>query len=80
MTPHDLRQALRELRGQRTATFVLAGVDDDHAAVTVNNAMLVPEEDDKLVKLTDGHSIYIIDAERVAAVRLGQPESLAKRQ
>lgn len=77
MTPDDLRQALKELRGQRAATFVLAGVDDDHAAVTVHNAMLVPEEDDKLVKLTDGHSIYIIDAERVAAVRLGRHDTIS---
>jgi len=77
MTPADLRQALKELRGQRTATFVLAGVDDDHAAVTVHNAMLVPEEDDKLVKLTDGHSIYIIDAERVAAVRLARHDTIS---
>jgi len=70
MNPADLRQALKELKGQRSATFILADVPGDHAIVTVQNAMLVPEEADKQVKLTDGQSIYIIDAERVAAIRL----------
>jgi hypothetical protein len=34
--------------------------------------MLVPEEADGLIKLTDGQSIFIIDADRVAYIRLGQ--------
>jgi hypothetical protein len=34
--------------------------------VEVKNAMLIPNEADNLVKVTDGRSVVIIDAERVA--------------
>ncbi len=75
MKPEQLRQALAELSGKRDATFAFAGVDDDASHLTVPSAMLVPDEPDHLVKLTDGHSIYIIDAERVAWVRIGMNET-----
>jgi hypothetical protein len=71
MTPTQLRQALEELKGQRTATFVFNNVEAAHATLTVSNAMLVPEEPDELIKLTDGQSIYVIDADRVAYIRFG---------
>ncbi len=75
MKPEQLRQALGELSGKRDAIFAFAGVDDDASYLTVPNAMLVPDEPDHLVKLTDGQSIYIIDAERVCWVRIGMTEA-----
>ncbi|MFG0327224.1 MAG: hypothetical protein ACF8SC_08190 [Phycisphaerales bacterium JB037] len=74
MTPEALRQALAELKGSRTATFAFEGPREP--TLTVHNAMLVPDEPDHLVKLTDGQSIFIIDAERVAWVRIGTKHDL----
>jgi hypothetical protein len=71
MTPQELRQALAELQGQRTATFVFQHVLGEHNTLAVRNAMLVPEEADGLIKLTDGQSIFVIDAERIAYIRIG---------
>jgi hypothetical protein len=68
MTPDQLRQALRELNGERHVYFTMVGVAE---TVSVNNAMLIPDEPDHLVKVTDGRSVFIIDAERVAWVRIG---------
>lgn len=72
MTSPELRKALEELKGQRTATFVFQHILGENNTLSVANAMLVPEEADGLIKLTDGQSIYIIDADRVAYIRLGQ--------
>ncbi len=72
MTPQELRQALAELKGQRTATFVFQHVLGEPNTLAVKNAMLVPEEADGLIKLTDGQSIFVIDAERIAYIRIGQ--------
>lgn len=72
MTSPELRKALEELKGQRTATFVFQHILGETNTLSVANAMLVPEEADGLIKLTDGQSIYIIDADRVAYIRLGQ--------
>lgn len=74
MTPDQLRQALSELKGARTATFAFDRPSEP--TLTVHNAMLVPDEPDHLVKLTDGQSIFIIDAERVAWVRIGTKHDL----
>lgn len=73
MTSDQLRQALRELNGERTATFVLAGIPhaSGMAAFPVKSAMLIPDEEDHLIKVTDGKSIHIIDAERVAWITIG---------
>lgn len=68
MTPDQLRQALRELNGERHVYFTLVNVAE---TVAVSNAMLIPDEPDHLVKVTDGRSVFIIDAERVAWVRIG---------
>jgi hypothetical protein len=68
MTPDQLRTALRELNGERAATFALAGIGE---TVVVQNAMLIPDEPDHLVKVTDGKSVFIIDAQRVAWIRIG---------
>lgn len=48
--------------------FTMVGVTE---TVAVSNAMLIPDEPDHLVKVTDGRSVFIIDAERVAWVRIG---------
>ena len=71
MTNTNLRKALEELKGKRTATFVFQHILGESAVLSVANAMLVPEEADGLIKLTDGQSIFIIDADRVAYIRLG---------
>ena len=68
MTPDQLRAALRELNGERAATFSLVGISE---TIIVHSAMLIPDEPDHLVKVTDGKSVFIIDAERVAWVRIG---------
>jgi hypothetical protein len=68
MTPDQLRQALKELNGERHIYFTLVGVQQ---MVEVSNAMLIPDEPDHLVKVTDGKSVFIIDAERVAWIRIG---------
>lgn len=68
MTPQQLRQALSELNGERTAEFLFVG----HAeTLVVSHAMLVPDEADHLVKVTDGKSIFILEAERIAWIRIG---------
>lgn len=67
MTQDELRQALGELNGDRDARFFFDGAEE----CSVPNAMLVPEEHDRLVKVSDGKHIYIIDADRVAWVRIG---------
>jgi hypothetical protein len=69
ITADQLRKALRELNGERKLGLVFADVHSPVAGVAnveVKNAMLVPDEADHLVKVTDGRSIYIIDAERIA--------------
>lgn len=71
MNQDQLRSALAELKGQRTATFTFHGVSEPHTTLAVRNAMLVPDEPDHLIKLTDGQSIFILDAERVASIRIG---------
>lgn len=76
MTSDQLRQALRELTGERSATFALVGMPEP--CITIKNAMLVPDEPDHLIKLTDGHSIFILDAERIAWVRIGLNNELTQ--
>ncbi|MBC7835141.1 MAG: hypothetical protein H7Y88_08570 [Phycisphaerales bacterium] len=80
MTSDQLRQALRELNGERDLTVVFSNVFDvsgaapggpSHAACRVKKAMLIPDEPDHLVKVTDGHAIFILDADRIAWIRIG---------
>lgn len=78
MTSDQLRQALRELNGDRHATFAITSMPEQLAYLTVNNAMLVPDEPDHLIKLTDGHAIFIIDAERVAWVRIASKNEVTR--
>ncbi|MCA9274123.1 MAG: hypothetical protein KDA31_13885 [Phycisphaerales bacterium] len=70
MTSDQLRKALSDCKGRRDVHLCFAGVQGEAAHLTVSAALLVPDEDDHLVKLTDGRSEYVIDADRVAWVRL----------
>ncbi|GIW73930.1 MAG: hypothetical protein KatS3mg103_0452 [Phycisphaerales bacterium] len=74
MTTDELRAALKELTGGRDATFAFHSSREQSALLLVHNAMLVPEESDQMIKLTDGQSIFIIDAHSVAWVRIGPPQ------
>ncbi len=70
MTSEQLRQALRELDGEREALFAFFDMAEHSTGLVVKNAMLIPDEPDHMVKVTDGKHIYIIDAERIAFVRI----------
>jgi hypothetical protein len=68
MTPDQLRTALRELNGERDLTLAFVGhVEHLH----IPKAMLIPDEPDHLVKVTDGASVYIVEAERVVWFKIG---------
>lgn len=69
MTNDQLRQALRELNGERRLGLAFVNVHSSNhalAALEVKNAMLIPAEADNLVKVTDGRSVFIIEAAHVA--------------
>jgi hypothetical protein len=67
MTTAELRQALKELNGQRDAVLFLMHAEK----CIVTNAMLIPDEPDHLIKLTDGKHVYILDATQVAWIKIG---------
>ena len=71
MNQAQLRQALNELNGERTLEFALMGTHESATRLTIQSAMLIPEETDKLVKVTDGKSVFIVEAERIAWIRIG---------
>lgn len=77
MTNDQLRKALSELNGERDLSVAFSGVFSPGtgplgiAMLEVKHAMLIPDEADHLVKVTDGSSIYILDAERIAWIRIG---------
>jgi hypothetical protein len=63
----QLRRAFSELNGQRNLRIEF----DSAETMVVRHALLIPAEQDSLVKLTDGSHEFIIDAERVAWVEIG---------
>lgn len=74
MDAPQLRTALRELNGERDLLIVFADVPapvPGVANIEIKRAMLIPDEADHLVKVTDGKAVYVIDAERVAWLRIG---------
>ncbi|MGP1273389.1 MAG: hypothetical protein ACTS22_08635 [Phycisphaerales bacterium] len=71
MTNHQLRQALTDLTGRRDVLIAFTNLDGAASLLTINNAMLIPDEGDDLIKLTDGRSEYVIEAAAVAWVRIG---------
>jgi len=75
MTSDQLRKALSDCKGLRDVQLCFAGVADAAAHLTINAALLVPDEEDHLVKLTDGRSEYVLDADRVAWVKLSAEQS-----
>lgn len=74
MTADQLRKALHELNGERDLVVVFAfsaETSDGSPLCRVRRAMLIPHEDDHLVKVTDGQAVFILDAERVAWLKIG---------
>jgi len=71
MTPDQLRTALKELNGERECTFAFSGMPEHESHLLVSRAILIPVEADQLVKVTDGKNVYIVDASRVAYIRIG---------
>jgi hypothetical protein len=71
MTAHELRQALGELDGTRDLEAHFAQTAPESATLYVPRAMLVPEEEDHLVKVTDGKAVYLLVAERIAWLKIG---------
>ena len=71
MTNDQLRQALTDLSGHRDVLIAFTNLDGAASLLSINNAMLIPDEGDDLIKLTDGRSEYIIEAAAVAWVRIG---------
>mgnify|MGYP000892868735 FL=1 len=67
MTTDHLRQTLKELNGKRDAVIYFTHAEK----CIVTNAMLLPQEPDQQVKLTDGKHVYIIDAAQVAWIKIG---------
>ena len=67
LTPEQARTALGDLNGQRDVRIVF-----DHAdPCVVQRALLVPAEEDNIVKLTDGTREFLLDAARIAWVEIG---------
>ena len=69
MIADQLRQALGELNAERDAVFCFAGGNVEN--LIIPNAILIPAEEDGLVKVSDGKHVYVIDAERVAWIKIG---------
>lgn len=67
MNTSQLRQALNNLNGERDVVFYFSTADE----CMVPRAMLIPDEADHLVKLTDGRHEYVIDAEQISWIRIG---------
>jgi hypothetical protein len=66
MTPDQLRKALGDLNGQRDVH-----VHFDHAVdCLIRGALLVPAEEDNIVKLTDGSHEYLLNADRVTWIEI----------
>jgi hypothetical protein len=70
MTPDQLRQSLKELDGTRDATFGFADMPSHESTLVIHKAMLIPDEPDHLVKLTDGQSIFIIEPDRLVWIKI----------
>ncbi len=67
LTPEQIRSALGDLNGQRDVR-----VEFDHGThCVIHRALLVPAEEDNIVKLTDGTREYLLDADRIAWVEIG---------
>ncbi|MCP3903776.1 MAG: hypothetical protein GY715_09090 [Planctomycetes bacterium] len=73
ITTVQLRTALADLNGQRDMR-----IGFDHAdTCVVPKALLVPAEEDRIVKLTDGTREFLVDAQRIAWIEIGPPLTAA---
>ncbi len=71
MTTEQLRGALADLNGARDVR-----IEFDHAdSCVIAKALIVPAEEDRIVKLTDGSREYLVDSQRVAWIEIGHPVS-----
>ena len=74
MNADTLRKALRELNAERDLTIVFHSCEHIVTAFNpchIKRAMLIPTEEDGLVKVTDGKAVFIINAESVAWIKIG---------
>lgn len=67
MTPEQLRAALRDLNGQRDVRVEF----ENAQTCVIQRALLVPAEEDNLIKLTDGSREYVLDGERITWIEIG---------
>ena len=67
MEAPQLRKAFHERNGLRDIRIEFV----EAAACIVKKALLIPEEADGLVKVTDGSHVYSVGAHRVAGVESG---------
>jgi hypothetical protein len=63
----QLRQALKELDGRRDLRIEF---ERAHRCV-VRRALLIPEEGDRLVKVTDGVRVFVLAADKVCWIEIG---------
>lgn len=76
MTSDQLRQVLRELNGDREVAVVFNRTAENASGLVIKNAMLIPDEPDHTVKVTDGKHIYVIDPEHIAYIRIALKQPL----
>ena len=67
MTSDQLRVALKDLNGRRDVRIKF----QDSQSCAIDKALLVPAEQDNIVKLTDGSREFLIDAERITWIEIG---------
>lgn len=66
-----LRTAFARLDGQRAVRFVFSA---GHS-LTVEKALVIPVEEDGLLKLTDGDRELIVDADSIAWIEIDLPKT-----
>jgi hypothetical protein len=75
ITSEQLRVALADLNGHRDVR-----IEFDHAdPCLIARALIVPVEEDRLLKLTDGSREFLIDPQRVAWIEIGPSMASAIR-
>ncbi|MBS0189544.1 MAG: hypothetical protein U0573_08940 [Phycisphaerales bacterium] len=70
MTPDQLRQVLKELDGHREALIAYHNVPEHSATLVIKNAILIPDEPDHTIKVTDGTHIFILNPSQIAYIRI----------
>ena len=70
MQADELRTAFSRLDGQRAVRITFAAGQ----TLVVDGAVLIPVEDDGLLKLTDGDREYVVNPGRVAWIEIDLPK------